>query len=92
MVPTCSTIEVRAESVDNLPSGEVADRIAGHILAPILQSCAITSLKELTDPHANGMPYRMLMPLADEQSVAAALSDPIRLAAAAMRQPIKVPA
>ena len=83
--------EVRAFP-EALPATEVAERITGHIVSSVMPSCAVSSLQEIEAPHFNGTSVLTLMPIADEATLAAVLSAPIRLAAAAMRQPAKVPA
>ncbi|MCW6506976.1 hypothetical protein [Lichenifustis flavocetrariae] len=74
------------EYTDPLSPSDVADRIAGHIVASALPSCAVTTHKELTDPHMSGTPYRSLMPLADPAAVSALLAEPIRAAAGKIKQ------
>ena len=83
--------EVRAFP-EALPAAEVAERITAHIVSAVMPTCAVSSLQEIEAPHFNGTSVLTLMPIADEATLAAVLSAPIRLAAAAMRQPVKASA
>lgn len=73
------------EMADALSGDMVASRIAGHLLAPMLPTCAVTSAEEIATSRKPMGPTQALCPIGDPAGARRLIVDPMRTAAAEMR-------
>ena len=69
---------------ETLDTDQVAARIVGHLVTPILPGLGITRLEDTTKLHADGQPTSVLAPV-DGNVARSLLTDPMRAVAAKIR-------